>query len=154
MPEKVASAVRGLTQHRDPGGCSRGSLPGATNPRLSSSIPSLVCFPSAGAHLGLPANMEAQGDTLCLLAQPKEGQQQFENKKQPELRENRTVWKSDNQGDKEDTLTQTGRRGGDGQPDREDSRQGGGWWTQRGGGLWSRVGKTAAGHQGSSWWTG
>ena len=39
----------------------------------------------------------------------------FKNKKQPELPENRTVWKSDNQGDKEETLTQTGRRGGDGQ---------------------------------------
>ena len=36
----------------------------------------------------------------------------------------------------------------------EDSRQGGGWWTQRGGGLWSWVGKAAAGGQGSSWWTG
>ena len=37
------------------------------------------------------------------------------NKKQPELTENRTVWKSDKQGDKE-TLIQTGRRGGDRQP--------------------------------------
>ena len=35
-------------------------------------------------------------DTLCLLAQPKEGQQQFKNKKQPELTENQTVWKSNN----------------------------------------------------------
>ena len=50
--------------------------------------------------------MEALVDILCLLAQPKEGQQQFKNKKQPELTENRTVWKSDNQGDKEETLTQ------------------------------------------------
>ena len=48
--------------------------------------------------------------------QPKEGQQQFKNKKQPELTENRTVWKSDYQGDKEETLIQTSRRGGDGQP--------------------------------------
>ena len=40
--------------------------------------------------------------------QPKEGQQQFKNRKQPELTENQTVWKSDNQGDKEETLTQTG----------------------------------------------
>ena len=38
--------------------------------------------------------------------QPKEGQQQFKNRKQPELTENQTVWKSDNQGDKEETLTQ------------------------------------------------
>ena len=60
--------------------------------------------------------MEAQVDTLCLRAQPKERQQQFKNKKQPELKENRTVWKSDNQGDKDDTFIQTGRRGGDGQP--------------------------------------
>ena len=52
--------------------------------------------------------MEAYVDTLRLLAQPKEGQQ-FKNKKQPELTENRTVRKSDNQGDKEETLTQTGR---------------------------------------------
>ena len=64
---------------------------------------------------------------------------------QPELTENRPVWKSDNQGDKEETLTQTGRRGRDGQPGREDSRQGGDWQTQRGGGLWSGVGKAAAG---------
>ena len=57
----------------------------------------------------------------------------LKNKKQPELTENQTVWKSDNQGDKEETFTQTGRRGGDGQPGREDSWQGGGWWTQQGG---------------------
>ena len=53
---------------------------------------------------------------LYLLTQPKEGQQQFKNKKQPELTENRTVWKSDYQGDKEETFIQTGRRGGDRQP--------------------------------------
>ena len=49
----------------------------------------------------LLAKMEAYIDTLCLLAQPKEGQQ-FKNKKQPELTENRTARKSNNQGDKED----------------------------------------------------
>ena len=38
----------------------------------------------------------------------------FKNKKLPELTENRTVWKSDNQGDKEETFIQTGRRGGEG----------------------------------------
>ena len=70
--------------------------------------------------------MEAQVDTLCLIAQPKEGQQQFKNKKQPELTENQTVWKSDNQGDKEETFIQTSRRGGDGQPGGEDSQQGSG----------------------------
>ena len=78
------------------------------------------------------------------------GQQQFKNKKQPELTENRTVWKSDKQGDKEETFIQTRRRGGDRQwgrdrqPGRENSWQGEGWWTQRGGGLWSRLGKAAA----------
>ena len=56
--------------------------------------------------------MEAYVDTLCLLSQPKEGQQ-FKNKKQPELTENQTVWKSNNQGDKEETFIQTSRRGGD-----------------------------------------
>ena len=34
---------------------------------------------------------------------------------QPELTENRTVWKCDNQGIKEETFIQTGRRSGDGQ---------------------------------------
>ena len=69
-------------------------------------------------------------DILCLLAQSKEGQQRFKNKKQPELTENQTVWKSDNQGDKEETFILTGRRGGDGQPGTEDWRQGGGWRIQ------------------------
>ena len=66
--------------------------------------------------------MEAQVDTLCLLAQPKE-EKQFKNKKQPELTENRTAWKSNNQGDKEETLTQTSRRDRDRRPGGEDSRQ-------------------------------
>ena len=64
----------------------------------------------------LPAKMEAEVDTLCLLAQPndqKKGKNAFNNKKQPELPESRTVWKSNNQGDKEETLIQTGRRGRD-----------------------------------------
>ena len=90
--------------------------------------------------------------TLCLLAQPKEGQQQFKNKTQPQLTENQTVWKSDNQGD-EETLTQTGRRGGDQQRGKEELQGGGGWRTQGGGGLWSETAKTAAGQLGSSWWT-
>ena len=47
----------------------------------------------------------------------KEGQQQIKKKKnEPELTENRTVWKSDNQGVKEKTFIQTGRRGEDRQP--------------------------------------
>ena len=53
------------------------------------------------------------------------------NKKQPELIENRTVGKSDNQGDKEETLTQTGGRGRDGQLGGEGSGQGGSWRTGR-----------------------
>ena len=52
---------------------------------------------------------------MHLLAQPKEGQQQFKNKKPPELTENRTAWKSDNQGVKEETFVHTSRRGRDGQ---------------------------------------
>ena len=58
------------------------------------------------------------------------------------MTENRTVWKSDNQGVKDETFIQTGGRG------REDLQQGGGWWTQRGGRLWSRAGKAAAGGPG------
>ena len=34
------------------------------------------------------------------------------------MTENRTVWKSDSQEDKEETSIQTGRREGDGQPER------------------------------------
>ena len=53
----------------------------------------------------------------------------FKNNKQPELPENQTVWESDNQGVKKETLTQTSRRGGDGQLGGEDSRQSGGLQT-------------------------
>ena len=62
--------------------------------------------------------MEGKVDTLCLLTQPKDGNNKFKHKKQPELWENWTVYKSDNQGVKEETLIRTGRRGGDGQPGR------------------------------------
>ena len=50
------------------------------------------------------------------------------NKKQPELTENRTVWKSDNQGIKEKAFIQTRRSGRDGQQGRNDSWQGSSWW--------------------------
>ena len=43
----------------------------------------------------------------------KKDNNKFKNKNQPELMENQTVWKSNNQGDKEETFIQTGRRGGD-----------------------------------------
>ena len=52
------------------------------------------------------------------------------------------------QGDKEETFIQTSGRGGDGQPGGEDSRQGGGWWTLRGGRLWEGAGQAAAGGPG------
>ena len=38
----------------------------------------------------------------------------LKTKKQPELPENRTIWKSGNQGVTEETFIQTSRRGGDG----------------------------------------
>ena len=88
--------------------------------------------------IGFPTKMEAWVDTPCLLAQPKEGQQQFKNKNQPKLTENQTVWKSDHQGDKE-TFIQIGRRG------REESREGGSWWDEGGGRLQSGTGKAVAG---------
>ena len=58
----------------------------------------------------------------------------FKNKKQPELTENQTVWKSNNQGVKEETFIQTGRRGGDGQRGREDLWPGGSWQS-----WWSHI---------------
>ena len=62
---------------------------------------------------GLLVKMEVYIDILCLLAQPKEDNTKYKNKKQPELPENQTVWKSDNQGVKEETFIQTGTRGRD-----------------------------------------
>ena len=56
--------------------------------------------------------------------------------KSNQLTENQTVWKSDNQRDKEETFIQTGKRGRDRQLGGEDSQQGGSWQTQQGGGLW------------------
>ena len=66
------------------------------------------------------------------------------------------MWKSDNEGIKEETLIQTCRRGRDGQLGRDDSRQGGGLRTGAGkvvtGGpgevAASRAGKAAAGGAG------
>ena len=70
------------------------------------------------------------------------------------MTENRTVWKSDNQGGKEDTFIQTGGRGGDRQLGGEDSWQGVGWWTQRGGRLWKGASQAAASSpQGGGWQT-
>ena len=72
--------------------------------------------------------MEARIDTLGLLAQPKEGQR-------PELTENRTVWKSDNQGVEEETFIQTGRRTETGEFSLggENLCKGSGWRTGRAG---------------------
>ena len=87
-------------------------------------------------HSRTSAKMEAQVDALCLLPQPKEGQQQFKNKKQPELTENQIVWKFDKQGVKEDTFIQNSRRTETRSQAEKDSRQGSGWRTQQGSGLW------------------
>ena len=57
----------------------------------------------------------------------KKDNNKFKNKKQLELRENRTVWKLDKQGVKEETFIQTSRRGGDGQLGGEDLQQGDSW---------------------------
>ena len=55
----------------------------------------------------------------------KKDNNKFKNKKQLELTENQTVWKSNNQGVKEETFIQTGRRGSDRGLGREDAWQGG-----------------------------
>ena len=62
---------------------------------------------------GLLAKMEAYIDTLCFLAQPKKKDtNQFKNKNQPELPDNQTVRKSNNQAVKEEIFIQTCRKGG------------------------------------------
>ena len=47
---------------------------------------------------------------------------------------NQIVWKADNKGVKEETLTQTCRRRGDGQLGGEESWKDGGWWAR-----WSHI---------------
>ena len=61
----------------------------------------------------------------------------LKTKKQPELPENLTVWKSDNQGVKEETFMQTNQRGRDKQP---------GWR-----GLMTRQQLEDQGRRGDSW---
>ena len=46
---------------------------------------------------------------------------------------NQIIWKSDNQGVKEETFIQTGRKGEDGQTGGEESQQGSNWRTGLGG---------------------
>ena len=60
--------------------------------------------------------METKVDTLCFLAQPEKENNQFKDTKQPELPENRTVRKSNNQEVKEEMFIQTGMRSRDRQP--------------------------------------
>ena len=50
----------------------------------------------------------------CASSHQKKDSNKFKNGKKPELTENQTVWKSNNQGVKEETFIQTGRRGRDG----------------------------------------
>ena len=72
---------------------------------------------SAGATVsqGTPGQDGGIGRHTALHNKKKDNNK-FKNKKQPELTENQTVWKSDNQGVKEEIFIQTGRRDGDGQP--------------------------------------
>ena len=65
-----------------------------------------------GRFWGLLAKMEAH----CAYSHnQKKNNNNLKTKKQPELTENRTVWKSDSQGVKEETFIPTSRRGRDGQ---------------------------------------
>ena len=60
--------------------------------------------------------MEAYVDKLFLSTQSKKKDNtNFKTKNTPELPENQTIWKFDNQGIKEETFIQTGRRARDGQ---------------------------------------
>ena len=73
--------------------------------------------------------MEASVDTLCSLHNQKKANNKFKNKKPPELTENWTMWKSDNQGSKE---KHSSRPVGGAEASSQvwkDSRQGGGWKT-------------------------
>ena len=76
----------------------------------------------------LPAKMEAFIDILCLLTQPKEGQQ-FKNKKQEELTENQLYGSLTT---KEIKKKHSSRPVGvvEMGSQAEDLRQGGVWWTQ------------------------
>ena len=50
--------------------------------------------------------------THCVSSHNQKKDNKFKNKKQPNLPENKTVWKSDNQEVKEETFNQTSRRSG------------------------------------------
>ena len=52
-------------------------------------------------------------ETHCASLHNRKDNKKFKNTKQPELTLNQTVWKSDNQGVKEETFIQTGSRGRD-----------------------------------------
>ena len=79
------------------------------------SCPVRKCCESQSRLGGVLTTKEAQVETLQFLVQPKKDNNQFKNKRQPELPENQTAWISHNQGIKE-TFIQTGRRGRDGEP--------------------------------------
>ena len=66
-------------------------------------------------------------DMLRFLHKPKKDNNQIKNKKQLGLPENRTVWKSNNKGVKEETFIQTSRKGRAGQQGGEDVQQAGGY---------------------------
>ena len=95
---------------------------------------------------GLTCVQDGRIGRHCAFSHSQKDNNKFKNKKQPELTENGTVWKSDNQVVKEETFIQTSRRAEiGGQPGGEDLHQGSSWRTG--------VGKAAAGRQGGGWWT-
>ena len=67
--------------------------------------------------------------THCASSHNQKDNNKFKNNKQPELTENWTVWKSNNQGVKEETFIQICRRSRARKPGREDS-EGSGWRTR------------------------
>ena len=85
--------------------------------------------------IGLPAKTEHRRYTVPPHITKRTTKTLKTNKqKKPELTENQAVGKSDNQGVKEETFFQTSKRGGDGQPGREDLEQGSSWRTE-----WSHI---------------
>ena len=76
----------------------------ASRPTLDSRFRVWVTLSKAGYSKGW-----RRRETHCASSHNQNKDNTFKNKKQPELPENRTVWKPDNQGVKAETLTQTGR---------------------------------------------
>ena len=100
---------------------------------------------------GLPAKMEARVDTSCLLYNQKNNDNNLKTKNNQNWQQIELYGSPTTKEIKKHSSRPVG--GAESDAGGEDSRQGSGWQTQRGGGLWNGAGQAAAGWWGISWRT-